>query len=50
MEQINDLMPLAGLEYPGKFCLDYARMNKKFCKDLAIYRRRPSFMAEISKF
>ena len=34
MKQINDLMPLATLEDLRGFCLDYARRDKKFSKEL----------------
>ena len=37
MRQINDLMPLATLEDLREFCLDYARKNKKFNKDLEAF-------------
>ena len=35
MKQINDLMPLATLEDLRGFCLDYAKRDKKFGKELA---------------
>ena len=37
MKQITDLMPLATLEDLWEFCLDYARKNKKFNKDLTAF-------------
>lgn len=37
MKQITDLMPLATLEDLREFCLDYARKNKKFNKDLEAF-------------
>lgn len=36
MKQINDLMPLATLEALWEFCLDYARKDKKFNKELTV--------------
>ena len=34
MKQISDLMPLATLEDLRGFCMDYARRDKKFSKEL----------------
>ena len=36
MKQISDLMPLATLEDLREFCLDYARKDKKFNKELTV--------------
>ncbi len=37
MKQINDLMPLATLEDLRGFCLDYAKKDKKFGKELTSF-------------
>ena len=37
MKQIKDLMPLATLEDLREFCLDYARKDKKFNKELTTF-------------
>ena len=37
MKQITDLMPLASLEGLREFCLDYARKDKKFNKELTAF-------------